>query len=182
MNTLVVLSVREGAKSQKSGSLFFYFFDFFSSNINMLICCRQISGAVIRISSNEETREGPDGIERPINIQGTPDAITVAKYLINMRLVMHTSSVHSFVFSFYSILAIFSIKCCHCRQHLASYLTALVLTKFRVSCLTVLNCFWCSNHAIVCVTLHLASRWKIISWFYWFVVFSYFQSFDRIFV
>ena len=58
-------------------ALFFVFF-FFPFQ-------RQISGAVIRISSNEETREGPDGIERPITIQGTPDAITVAKYLINMR-------------------------------------------------------------------------------------------------
>ncbi|KAK7602930.1 hypothetical protein V9T40_006904 [Parthenolecanium corni] len=56
---------------------------------------RQISGAVIRISSNEETREGPDGIERPITIQGTPDAITVAKYLINMSVDLQKANLEA---------------------------------------------------------------------------------------
>ncbi|XKL62804.1 hypothetical protein PGB90_002637 [Kerria lacca] len=56
---------------------------------------RQISGAVIRISSNEETREGPDGVERPITIQGTPDAITVAKYLINMSVDLQKANLEA---------------------------------------------------------------------------------------
>lgn len=56
---------------------------------------RQISGAIIRISSNEETREGPDGLERPITIQGTPDAITLAKYLINMSVDLQKANLEA---------------------------------------------------------------------------------------
>lgn len=46
---------------------------------------RQISGAMIRISNCEE-RDGGN-TDRTITISGNPDAVSLAQYLINMRLV-----------------------------------------------------------------------------------------------
>jgi len=45
--------------------------------------CRQISGAMIRISNCEE-REG-GATDRTITITGNPDSVALAQYLINMR-------------------------------------------------------------------------------------------------
>ncbi|KAK0173385.1 hypothetical protein PV328_006595 [Microctonus aethiopoides] len=50
---------------------------------------RQISGAMIRISNCEE-REG-GATDRTITITGNPDAVTLAQYLINMRISMETA-------------------------------------------------------------------------------------------
>ncbi|KAG8252697.1 Poly(rC)-binding protein 3 [Homalodisca vitripennis] len=46
---------------------------------------RQISGAMIRISNCEERDGG--ATDRTITITGNPDAVALAQYLINMRLV-----------------------------------------------------------------------------------------------
>lgn len=48
--------------------------------------CRQISGAMIRISNSEELREGCS--DRVITITGNPDSVALAQYLINMRYVI----------------------------------------------------------------------------------------------
>lgn len=54
----------------------------------MLSLCRQISGAMIRISNSEELREGCT--DRVITITGNPDSVALAQYLINMRYGNHS--------------------------------------------------------------------------------------------
>lgn len=46
---------------------------------------RQISGAMIRISNCDDRESGTT--DRTITITGNPDAVALAQYLINMRLV-----------------------------------------------------------------------------------------------
>lgn len=46
---------------------------------------RQISGAMIRISNCDDRESGVT--DRTITISGNPDAVALAQYLINMRLV-----------------------------------------------------------------------------------------------
>lgn len=55
---------------------------------------RQISGAMIRISNCDERENGVT--DRTITISGSPDAVALAQYLINMRLVIliHFKFVH----------------------------------------------------------------------------------------
>lgn len=50
---------------------------------------RQISGAMIRISNCEE-REG-GATDRTITITGNPDAVSLAQYLISMRISQETT-------------------------------------------------------------------------------------------
>jgi predicted PilT family ATPase len=50
---------------------------------------RQISGAMIRISNCDDRESGVT--DRTITISGNPDAVALAQYLINMRLVAVTS-------------------------------------------------------------------------------------------
>lgn len=47
---------------------------------------RQISGAMIRISNCDERENGVT--DRTITISGSPDAVALAQYLINMRSVL----------------------------------------------------------------------------------------------
>lgn len=47
---------------------------------------RQISGAMIRISNCDDRESGVT--DRTITISGNPDAVALAQYLINMRLVV----------------------------------------------------------------------------------------------
>ena len=46
--------------------------------------CRQISGAMIRIS-NCEDRDAPANLDRTITISGNCESVALAQYLINMR-------------------------------------------------------------------------------------------------
>ena len=46
---------------------------------------RQISGAMIRISNCDDRESG--ATDRTITISGSPDAVALAQYLINMRSV-----------------------------------------------------------------------------------------------
>ncbi len=45
--------------------------------------CRQLSGANIKIANSQE-----GSTDRPVTITGTPEAITLAQYLINTRWVI----------------------------------------------------------------------------------------------
>lgn len=58
---------------------------------------RQISGAMIRISNCDERENGVT--DRTITISGSPDAVALAQYLINMRLVIiHTYNILSYLY------------------------------------------------------------------------------------
>ena len=46
--------------------------------------CRQLSGAMIRIS-NCEDRDAPANLDRTITISGNCESVALAQYLINMR-------------------------------------------------------------------------------------------------
>ena len=46
--------------------------------------CRQLSGAMIRIS-NCEDRDAPANLDRTITITGNAESVALAQYLINMR-------------------------------------------------------------------------------------------------
>ena len=46
--------------------------------------CRQLSGAMIRIS-NCEDRDAPANLDRTITISGNAESVALAQYLINMR-------------------------------------------------------------------------------------------------
>ena len=48
--------------------------------------CRQLSGAMIRIS-NCEDRDAPANLDRTITISGNAESVALAQYLINMRYV-----------------------------------------------------------------------------------------------
>lgn len=50
---------------------------------------RQISGAMIRISNCDDRESG--ATDRTITISGSPDAVALAQYLINMRLVNYST-------------------------------------------------------------------------------------------
>lgn len=56
--------------------------------INYAVLCmyRKLSGAMIKISNNEE-HEASGRSERAITISGQADAVNVAQTLINLRLV-----------------------------------------------------------------------------------------------
>ncbi|XP_054282178.1 poly(rC)-binding protein 3-like isoform X2 [Macrosteles quadrilineatus] len=55
---------------------------------------RQISGAMIRISNCEETREG-GSTDRTITITGNPDAVALAQYLINMSVELQKANLEA---------------------------------------------------------------------------------------
>ena len=46
--------------------------------------CRQLSGAMIRIS-NSEDRDAPANLDRIITITGNSESVALAQYLISMR-------------------------------------------------------------------------------------------------
>ena len=62
-------------------------------NMNtMKLChCRQLSGAMIRIS-NCEDRDAPANLDRTITITGNAESVALAQYLINMRSVQLLST------------------------------------------------------------------------------------------
>ena len=58
----------------------------------MKLChCRQLSGAMIRIS-NCEDRDAPANLDRTITITGNAESVALAQYLINMRSVLLLST------------------------------------------------------------------------------------------
>ena len=58
----------------------------------MKLChCRQLSGAMIRIS-NCEDRDAPANLDRTITITGNAESVALAQYLINMRSVQLLST------------------------------------------------------------------------------------------
>ena len=62
-------------------------------NMNTIkLChCRQLSGAMIRIS-NCEDRDAPANLDRTITITGNAESVALAQYLINMRSVQLLST------------------------------------------------------------------------------------------
>ena len=50
----------------------------------LILCYRQLSGAMIRIS-NCEDRESGGNMDRTITITGNAESVALAQYLINMR-------------------------------------------------------------------------------------------------
>lgn len=57
---------------------------------------RQISGAMIRISNCDDRESGVT--DRTITISGNPDAVALAQYLINMRLVWCNDNIFLLLF------------------------------------------------------------------------------------
>ena len=64
--------------------------------------CRQLSGAMIRIS-NCEDRDAPANLDRTITITGNAESVALAQYLINMRSVQPLSTPYpKYPFPWYS--------------------------------------------------------------------------------
>ena len=70
--------------------------------ITKLCPCRQLSGAMIRIS-NCEDRDAPANLDRTITITGNAESVALAQYLINMRSVQLLSTPYpKYPFPWYS--------------------------------------------------------------------------------